>query len=105
MNLFSAWFKMNLGDAAVYALVGIMVVFAVLVILVAILYLFQFIFGKIEKGVGTKNKVATPVITDSDETDQETVAAIMAAITVLLEGEQEASEPVPFVIKKIKRIK
>ena len=101
--------KIGAGKAALIALIGFLIVFLVLAVLVLLLMLFKFLFG-LKINFKKKNKTdeiseeATQVNVDSDE---ETVAAITAAIACMLEAEKGEGEEqaAPFVIRKIKRIK
>ena len=88
----------NAGEVALLCVLGFVIVIAVLIVLVLILMLFS-------KGFGAAEKAA-----DEPENDGEIVAAITAAIAAIYESEKAAShedecdEPVPFVIRSIKKI-
>ncbi|MCH5161171.1 MAG: OadG family protein [Clostridiales bacterium] len=102
-----------LSTAALYALVGFVIVVLVLALLVGIFYLSGFIFktkfmsrdklfdfGK--KKVPNEPEIVAeePV---SEESDAEVVAAITAAISVILAGEQDNGAAPEFVIRRISR--
>ena len=99
--------KIGIGKAALLALIGFVIVFLVLAVLVLLLMLFKFLFGlkinfKKNKNAETANEGTAEVNEDNDE---ETVAAITAAIACMLETESGEEQAAPFVIRKIKRIK
>ena len=107
---FLAASDVKLGDAALYSLIGFLLVFAVLALLVGIFYLMGAIFrSKLfnmpkkekKKGKRATETVAAPSASDDDE--DEVAAAITAAISVMLE--QESGEPAEFVIRRITRKK
>lgn len=104
MNLLSASFKLPIGKAAIIALLGILFVFLVLVVLVLLLTLFKYVFKiQFKKKTAEPSAPATPAAEpDFADIEGETVAAIAAALTIMLEGEQEAKAP--FVIKSIRRL-
>lgn len=104
--------------ALFYALLGILVVFAVLFVLILLFTLLEKIFkynlidrataavkrffGKLFK----KKKVAPvdaqqAVVTSAEEEDEEVIAAITAAIAVLMQDDGGA--PAPFKIRSVKR--
>ncbi len=97
------------GEAALYALVGFCIVILVLALLVGIFYLSGFLFRTkaLSKEKLFERKKPEPQVAEDGETetDEQTVAAITAAISVILSGETE-SEAVPeFVIRRITRKK
>lgn len=91
----------SLGNAALVAVMGIVVVFAILLVLVVLLTVFEKIFT-----IKRKNKTqATAVQTDNMSEDEETVAAIIAAITMLYAQESTSSDVVPqFTVRRIKQV-
>lgn len=106
----------NAGEVALLCVLGFVIVIAVLIVLVLILMLFSKGFGAAEKaaaGIKRRRTEATSAAekaADEPENDGEIVAAITAAITAIYESEKAAShedecdEPVPFVIRSIKKI-
>lgn len=103
----------NLGEAAVYALIGFIVVFAGIVIIIAIIWLIgllmkktnnlEFLTKKRSKKVKeVKETTVQPFEqTSSDEIPNEVKAAIVAAIMAYY---QEKEEKCHFTVKRIKRI-
>ena len=94
--------KMELGDAALYALIGFVIVLLVLALLVGIFYLMGAIF---RSKLFTKRKEDDAPAQKSVEQpsdDAQTVAAISAAIAVVLEQENGGEAP-EFVIRRITR--
>lgn len=109
VNFLSAT-DMSLGDAALYSVVGFAIVLGVLAILVGIFYLSGFLFRtktlSKEKLFERKKKPQVSDDTEPQEDDDELVAAITAAISVVLSQESGESEAVPeFVIRRITRKK
>ena len=106
-RLFLCASDMGLGDAALYAIVGFIIVLAVLALLVGIFYLSGFLFRT--KALGKENlferkKPAPQADEIVEEDDEELVAAITAAISVVLAGESGEPDAVPeFVIRRITR--
>ncbi len=102
----------SLGDGALYAVVGFLIVLAVLALLVGIFYLTGFIFqtkflskdNLFERKKKTQDR---PNAENSDgESDDEIVAAITAAIACIYADESADGDVVPeFVIRHIKRNK
>ncbi|MCD8372347.1 MAG: OadG family protein [Clostridia bacterium] len=112
------WYFENEAESFIYALIGIAVVFAGILILIGILTLVGFIFKKLDqKGVlnrkNQKNKkkseAAIAAETEaekaeepvSDEIPDEVKAAIIAAIMAYYQTEQPKCE---FTVRRIKRI-
>lgn len=102
----------SLGDGALYSVVGFIIVLAVLALLVGIFYLTGFLFQtkflSKENLFERKNK-KTPKETASvadEQSDDEIVAAITAAIAAVYADEASEGEEIPeFVIRRIKRSK
>ncbi len=105
----------NAGEVALLCVLGFVIVIAVLIVLVLILMLFSKGFGAAEKaaaGIKQRRAEATSAAekaADEPENDGEIVAAITAAIAAIYESEnaaaaEETDEPVPFVIRSIKKI-
>lgn len=119
--LLAAWSWGDKSDiqipmALFYALLGILVVFAVLFVLILLFTLLEKIFkyNLIDRAIAAvkrffgklfKRKSAPvesqPVSVQDEEDDEEVVAAITAAIAVLMQDEGGA--PAPFKIRSIKR--
>ncbi|MCM1367400.1 MAG: OadG family protein [Roseburia sp.] len=112
-DMFLSASDISVSDAAVRALVGFLIVLAVLALLVGIFYLSGFLFRTkfLSKdklfSFGKKNKSKEPSEAAeehfSGEDDEETVAAITAAITVLMSEDGNAAPE--FVIRRISRKK
>ncbi|MDE6028908.1 MAG: OadG family protein [Clostridiales bacterium] len=98
--------KITLAEGALYAVIGFVIVLIVLALLVGIFYLSGFIFQSkpFNKQKAKKSAVTQPQSTD-DETDEQLVAAITAAITCVLQSESQDGEAPEFVIKRIVRKK
>ncbi len=104
----------SLSAAALYALIGFIIVLCVLALLVGIFYLSGFIFKtkfmSREKlfDFKKKNEPAEPDIIAEEpvcsDDDGEVVAAITAAIAAILDSESDTAEP-EFVIRRIVRKK
>ncbi len=105
-----------IGTAALYALVGFVIVLIVLALLVGIFYLVGFIFRtkalsgdklfdfKGKKQTEVKDPEIVPDVTVNADDETETVAAITAAISVILSEETGSSAP-DFVIRRVTRKK
>lgn len=103
----------NFGEAALYALIGFVVVFVGIVIIIGIIWLvglimrktnnLEFLTKKREKKVKADNTAGTADTTDaeSDEVPAEVKAAIVAAIMAYY---QEKEEKCQFTVKRIKRL-
>ncbi len=109
--LFLAASDTKLGDIALYSLIGFLIVLAVLALLVGIFYLTGFLFGHTALGkekLFERNKKKKKQESVADETDaasdEELVAAITAAISVVLESENDGVCP-EFVIRRVSRKK
>lgn len=99
----------TVGSAALYALVGFVIVLAVLALLVGIFYLSGYLFRtkflSREKLFERKKKadgVSEQKEEQAEEDDLETVAAITAAISAMLEDDGVKPD---FVIRRITRNK
>ena len=94
----------GLGEAAIYALIGYLVVFVGIAFLILVVWLLGLGIEKFTKMAKKKAAVVTtPVVEkaqDEESLDDETVAVITAAITAYYQKQQI---PCEFVIKKIKR--
>jgi Na+-transporting methylmalonyl-CoA/oxaloacetate decarboxylase gamma subunit len=107
------WYFDNFGEPAIYALIGFLVVFAGIVIIIAVIWLvgfimrktnnFEFLTKKRTKKV-IKEQVDVQQTVDDNQTDEipdEVKAAIIAAIMAYY---QEKEEKCQFTVKRIKRI-
>ena len=103
MSLLSAAKDLTLGEGALYALIGFVIVLFVLALLVGIFYLSGYIFQSkvFDKKKEQKPAAAQPSVAEED--DDELVAVITAAVACMLQ--EEGGEPPEFVIKRIKRKK
>ncbi len=96
-------FKMPIGKAALIALLGIVIVFAVLAVLVGILTIFKLVFNiKLEKKPSRNAPAASDSVATDEEDDAEVIAAITAAIACMW---QEETVTAPFRIKSIRKLK
>lgn len=103
----------NFGEAALYALIGFIVVFVGIVIIIGIIWLvglimrktnnLEFLTKKREKKAKADKKaeVTAAVTTSDDDIPDEVKAAIVAAIMAYY---QESEEKCEFTVKRIKRI-
>ena len=97
-------YEAPIGEALLYAGIGLLVVFLGIALLVLIVWLLGLAMNKftaVQKKEKTTDKVETtqaPV--QKDELDDQTVAVITAAIAAYYQKQQI---PCEFVIKKIKR--
>ncbi len=112
MNIVSLLSAKNysLGEGAVLALVGFVIVLIVLALLVGIFYLSGFIFqtklfNRPKKDKSKPTDVVQKAVDDVAEDEEEVVAAITAAIACVLSAEACDDNPPEFVIKRIKRKK
>ena len=103
--LLSANENMTIQDAALYALVGFVIVLLVLALLVGIFYLMGFIFKSMEKSKAQKQEATAPqtAVTESNEDDEELFAVISAVISAIYDEESAGTEKPEFVIRKISR--
>ena len=99
--------KIGLGEAAIDAVIGYMVVFVGIALLVAIVALVGKVMSKsvpVKKTEAPQKPVQAPAAVKqevSDELSEETVAVITAAIMAYYERENRKCE---FTVKRIKRI-
>lgn len=108
----------NLGEAALYALIGLLVVFVGILIIIGIIWLvglimrktnnLEFLTKKREKKPKAKKRgkvveEETPQVVDggSDDIPDEVKAAIVAAIMAYYQDKEEKCQ---FTVKRIKRI-
>ena len=98
----------SIGEAALYALLGFLVVFVGITLLIFIVWLVGKIINKVTN-VQAKAKVEKTseavvqslAVADGDAVDEETVAAITAAIMAYYQNEQPKCE---FKVKRIKKV-
>ena len=102
----------NFGEAALYALIGFIVVFVGIIIIIGIIWLvglimrktnnLEFLTKKREKKPKADKKADVPAVASSDDDiPDEVKAAIVAAIMAYY---QEREEKCEFTVKRIKRI-
>ncbi len=100
----------SVGEAALYALLGFLVVFLGIAFLIFVVWLVGKIVGLIEnKKTQTETKTETPAVAESlavgenveDELTEETVAVITAALMAYYQKNNPKCE---FTVKRIKRI-
>ena len=105
MNLLDAWFKMNVGDGAFYAVFGLVFVIVGITLLVFILMLIGLIMKRItaKKTVKEEPIPSFPKVEaeEKDELTEETVAAITAALMAYYETQNVKCD---FVVRRIKRV-
>ena len=98
----------SIGNAALVALIGIVIVLLILLVLVGLLMAFNKIFGAMEnRSKKSVDKKAAPIEESAFETidDEETVAAIVAAISCIYAEESGEATPPPFTVRRIRQIK
>lgn len=94
----------SIGNALLIALLGILTVFLILFVLVVVLSLFQKIFTikLANKSSAVQNVPSAAAETQQDE---ETVAAIFAAISMIYAEEKGSEDAVPtFTVRRIRQI-
>lgn len=100
--------KATIGEAALYALIGFLVVFVGIALLIAVIWL----VGRVMNGVQNNEKdpikempVKVPTVQskaeEQDGVDEETLAVITAAIMAYYEQQNSKCE---FAVKRIKRM-
>lgn len=96
---------MTLGEGALFALIGFIIVLSVLALLVGIFYLSGYIFqSKLFNKQKQQPAAVVQSVDDGDEeTDEQLVAVITAAVMCMLQ--EESGEAPEFVIKRIVRKK
>lgn len=111
-GLFLCASDISVGSAALYALVGFIIVLVVLALLVGIFYLSGFLFQTkalsrdklFERKPKTQEVVEPELIPDIEAADsEEEVAAITAAIALILQSESDGDVKPDFVIHRIVR--
>lgn len=100
----------DLGEAALYALLGFLVVFAGIAFLIAIIWLVGKLMSKPSISVKTpvavdktekKETTASTNVVGQEEISEETIAVIMAALTAYYQANNPKCE---FTLKRIKRM-
>ena len=97
----------SIGTAALYALIGYLVVFAGIAFLIFIVWLVGKFMTKAQPAKKTAPMESAPALDTSiqsadDEVDEETVAVIMAALMAYYEANNPKCE---FTVKRIKRVR
>ena len=105
-NLLDAWFKMNVGEGAFYAVFGLVFVIVGIALLVLVLMLIgRTMNGWTARREEKKAPSAAPpsfeLMPTSDEVPPEVVAVIMAALMSYYQTENTACD---FVVRRIKRV-
>lgn len=96
----------GIGNAALYALIGLLIVIAVLALLVGVFYLSGFLFrSKLFNKRSEKKSQAVETAPEPDDDDEELLAVITAAISAVYDGETEGDAKPEFVIRRVKRKK
>ena len=102
--------KATVGEAALYALIGFIVVFVGIALLIAVLWLVGKVMAKAQGGEKTAAPVKEkPTVSQTlqvksetiDGVDEETIAVITAAIMAYYQQEQKKCE---FTVKRIKKV-
>jgi sodium pump decarboxylase gamma subunit len=98
--------EVQVGEAALYALLGFLVVFVGIAFLIFIVWLVGQIMSRMQaKPVKMEQAETKPVQAvseaNSDELSEETIAVIMAALTAYYQANNPKCE---FTVKRIKRI-
>ncbi len=97
--------EVPVSEAALYALLGFLIVFVGIAFLIFVVWLVGKLMGKPKKMQKVEKKVEkieeTPVVEDSEEFSEETVAVITAAIMAYYEAN---GVKCGFTVKRIKRI-
>ena len=94
-----------IGEAALYALLGFLVVFVGIAFLIFVVWLVGRVMTYTQKRTEKPAQVKTPAIEtpaqSENELSEETVAVIMAALTAYYQANETKCE---FTVKRIKRI-
>ena len=107
-SLPEGYVEATIGESALYALLGYLVVFAGISFLILVVWLVGKLMAKIEGGLKqTKQEMVVPTTpvaptTQSEEVDEETIAVIMAALMAYYEKNNPKCE---FTIKRIKKVR
>ena len=97
------------GEFGLYSIIGFLIVIAVLVVLIVLLIVFSKILNAVTSvKVTKKNKEVKAedmaVVADDTETVAAITAALMAYYDVQTTANGEDDDPVPFIIRSIKKI-
>ena len=106
-NLLDAWFKIDLGEGAFKAVLGLAFVFAGILVLVGIFTLLGFVMKKINerREKSGETSVAPAVRSAAEKQEDEIPPEVVAAITAaLMSYYQKENVKCDFVVKRIKRI-
>jgi len=102
----------GIGDSLIVAGMGILIVFSVLAIIIAYLYLQSKVFLTLEnkkKKLKQNEAPKQPVIVATEEVaqqnDDEIVAVISACIYTMLQEDDSVDSDAEFVIRKIEKLK
>ncbi len=106
MNLLDAWFKMDVGEGAFYAVFGLVFVIFGIVLLVLLFSGLGLLMRKITERREKREEGKAPVpqrqaVPEEEEIPPEVVAAITAALAVYMEGEKQKCD---FVVRRIRKI-
>ncbi len=95
--------KISVGEAAIYAVIGFLVVFVGIAILVLAVWLIGLIFKRINENKKSETETINlqTKAEIGDESQEELIAVITAAIAAVYTSENRKPE---FTVKKIKRI-
>ena len=101
----------KISDAALYAIIGFVIVLAVLALLVGIFYLTGFLFStkalskdKLFERKGKNKQPAAQTAADGEETDEELFAVITAVISAIYDSEADGDNVKPdFDMRRVKR--
>lgn len=96
---------LTFGESLMVLLVCMLVIFMVLIIIMGLLYLFKFFSILENKKVKNNPKPIVKIPEKDDKTDDEELVAAIVAALYAHEGLDSKTEPAPFIIKNIKRIK
>lgn len=111
ISVFLSANDIKISDGALYAVIGFVIVLAVLALLVGIFYLTGFLFQtkalSKDKPFERKKKQSVQSASDTsdaDLADEELLAVITAAVSAVYDSESDGDGAKPeFVIKRVKR--
>lgn len=97
----------TVADSLIVALIGILVVFAVLLIIIVFLWAQSKVITALDRRKEDKNKpvVGTAEVAEKTADNTELTAVISACIYAMLEEDGEENSDTEFVIRKIEKIK
>lgn len=109
--------ELSIGEAALYALLGYLVVFAGIAIIMGIVYLVGFILRKVTAAADTRKAkkaeeeakkaeadAAAAADGESGDITELERAAVIAAVYAVLSGESGSAPKAEFVVRRIKRL-